>query len=470
MSKRMKLLACLAGAAMPCLLSMAAYSADEQFSITAKIHVPSINGNTKGLASFDISWVDPILDQYFLADRSNKAIDVVDPGSNLVVNQLTGCTPNCSVFVGAAPGGSDQSGPDGVLTVDQRYVWAGDGNSRVQVIDATNNALVTTINTSGPGTVHPTPSPNRADELCYDERDHIILIANDADSPPFITFINSRAPYNILGQTVMDGGSGHGHGPNATNGIEQCQWSPRTGHFYINLPQVDGTPGANNTPGAVLMIDPVSEGIDHVWSIPLANCTGPAGMALGPDHQIALGCQGNFKTAPTSTSSVIIDERGNGNNVKIVATLANAGGADEAWFNQGDDHYFITGGNFVSGGSPAPQLAVVDAESTNEDGSVSTAVGSHSVAADPVRNQVYVPVNTKVGGGGGDTAICTGTATDGSTLSNTKGCIAVITTQRDDQDICMADGDHGRDDGNEVVFIRDVCPPSHHDHDGGHDH
>ena len=29
--------------------------------------------------SFDISWFDPMLNKYFLADRNNKAIDVVDP-------------------------------------------------------------------------------------------------------------------------------------------------------------------------------------------------------------------------------------------------------------------------------------------------------------------------------------------------------------------------------------------------------
>ena len=28
--------------------------------------------------SFDISWVDPVLNKYFLADRSNKTVDILD--------------------------------------------------------------------------------------------------------------------------------------------------------------------------------------------------------------------------------------------------------------------------------------------------------------------------------------------------------------------------------------------------------
>ena len=34
--------------------------------------------------SFDISWFDPVLNRYFLADRNNKTIDVVDPTNNSI--------------------------------------------------------------------------------------------------------------------------------------------------------------------------------------------------------------------------------------------------------------------------------------------------------------------------------------------------------------------------------------------------
>jgi hypothetical protein len=40
----------------------------------------------------------------------------------------------------------------------------------------------------------------RADELCYDPNNAVILIASDADTPPFITFISS-INHAILGGT-----------------------------------------------------------------------------------------------------------------------------------------------------------------------------------------------------------------------------------------------------------------------------
>src|SRR5258708_28358759 len=53
---------------------------DEVFNLTTVIQVPPAAGNMAGtFFSFDISWFDPKLNKFFLADRNNKAIDVVDP-------------------------------------------------------------------------------------------------------------------------------------------------------------------------------------------------------------------------------------------------------------------------------------------------------------------------------------------------------------------------------------------------------
>jgi len=84
---------------------------------------------------------------------------------------------------------------------------------------------------------------NRADELCYDPAEHLITIANDADSPPFISFIPTEGPnaYTVVKQIKFDGLAGDG--PNATNGIEQCQWNPREGRIYLNVPEVNGSGG-----------------------------------------------------------------------------------------------------------------------------------------------------------------------------------------------------------------------------------
>ena len=69
--------------------------------------------------------VDPVLNKYFLADRSNKSIDILDlstspPTLTQVVN--TG-------FAGFT-GNNDTSGPDGVVTANNHTeIWVGDNGS-----------------------------------------------------------------------------------------------------------------------------------------------------------------------------------------------------------------------------------------------------------------------------------------------------------------------------------------------------
>src|SRR5262249_30121697 len=128
MCSKLRLAACLAGMAVPWLLTTPGI-ADEFFTHTSSIPVA-------GLTSFDIGFVDPVAGVYVLADRSNKSIDVVDTSTNTLINQLqpgfVGATP-CPPSVPGA-GANDCAGPDGVLIVNHTHVWVGDGNSTVWVL------------------------------------------------------------------------------------------------------------------------------------------------------------------------------------------------------------------------------------------------------------------------------------------------------------------------------------------------
>ena len=408
MSKKVKLSALLAGAAIaPWLLTVTGLPStaqplesaakDEVFGVTSVINLP----DSQKLGAFDIGFVDPAHGVYLLADRTNASIDVVDTSTNQVINQFK---PG---FVGAT-GNNDTSGPDGVLVANGNQVWVGDGMSRVWVLDVTSGAVIKgPISTALSGTTDPT----RADELCHDDNNQIILIANDASEPhPFVTFISSTS-FAVLGHIVMDGKEGR---PDAAGGIEQCQWSPKTGKFYLNVPNPTvgpspGQPGPNTDNGVVLRIDPVSERIEQTFSLAGSGCGGNNGMALGPFPQALLGCSN------AGPNSVVI----NLNSGAIIGTLADEAGADEVWFNPGDNQYFLANGNHLT--APGPILGVVDATGKRPDSSPISAVGSHSVAADPVKNQVYVPINSNPAQGGAS-GICT--ANGGS---NANGCIAVFT-------------------------------------------
>jgi hypothetical protein len=339
----------------------------------------------------DTSFVDPAAFAYVLADRTYKSIDVIDTSSNTVINQLR---PG---FVGLSPSGEPFSGPNGVLIVNHNEVWAGDGKSRVWALQLNNGDVLAEISTAIPGTKDQT----RADKLCYDANDQIILIANDASTPAaFVTFISTES-HKVLGPIVMNGKAGR---PNATGGIQQCGWSPSTGTFYLNVPQAHLADGSGPY-DLVLQIDPLSQKILNTINLTALNggtgCVGLRGMAVGPDHQLAIGC------SDAGPNSVIISENFSGNSTTVIATLAGEYG--EVWYNPGDNHYFFADGY---------QLGVVDAHGEGsggpeEDASATTVVGSNSVAADSVTNQVYVPINA---------------ANGAATCGSANGCIAVLSS------------------------------------------
>lgn len=422
MRRRVKVLASVVGLCVPVVFAAGMASSDEVFTPTKAITLPA----GESVNSFDISYVDPRTGNYFLADRTNKAIDIIDTSTNTVAAQYG---DNFAGFTG----NNNTSGPNGVLITDHNRIWAGDGGSQLKVIDLASGSPLADINTGG---------TQRADELCFDSRDRIIMIANDAETPfPWVTFVDADN-YKILGRITMDGTNGT---VKATNGIEQCQWNAHTGKIYLNIPEVNG-PGNDTQPGAVLVISPREEKIEKIFTIPLDSCAGPQGMALGPDGQILLGCNapGPTPNAPTA----IIDE----NNGKVVTTLNNESGSDEVWYNPGDNHYFL-----AESSHPVNQaLGVVDAgPPAAEDASATTgnsanAGHNHSVAADPVTGHVYVPIANNSG-----STVCSSAGGSDST-----GCIAVFTTPHDD---CVAQGmpTMGFDGHGDPIFAKEHC----HRHD-----
>ncbi|HEX3845639.1 MAG TPA: hypothetical protein VHV80_14905 [Steroidobacteraceae bacterium] len=318
------------------------------------------------LESFDIGFVnaDGI---YALADRSNRGLDFFDAATGRFLGRASG-------FTGRSASGGDASGPNGVVAVGRHEFWAGDGDSTVKAVDLRTKKVIASITTGG---------KKRADEIAYDPRDHLVIAVNNADDPPFATFISTRTR-KVLGRLELE---------HASDGAEQPLWNPATGLLYLSIPSLDDL----KSHGAVAVIDPRTRRL--VKLMPVEKCM-PAGLALGPHDDLLLGCSDDAIKAGFPARSFVM----NAATGRIVASLPKVGGSDEVWSDLEAGRYYLAAVANTGG----PVLGVVDSTTNRWIANWPTGPSAHSVAADAVTGKVFVPIAA------GAAADCSG------------GCIAVF--------------------------------------------
>ena len=417
------------------------------------------------LRSFDISFVNPDRGEYYLAERSNAAVVVINTKDlDAPVRMLGG-------FVGIKnnPNGSvnnNISGPDGVAA-HGRWLYAGDGDSTVKVFDlnAPNaSALKQTISTVPLAQLDKT----RVDEMALTTDGKFLLAANNAEDPPFATLFKANgdshtSAVSIITKVLIDPAiAPAGVGLS----IEQPAWEPRTARFYVSIPVIANNPlGCNygqlpsaiTCHGGLLVVDPTAlsgptstigafDSTTNTGVVPLSGC-GPNGATVGPNSNLLLGC--TPQNNPSDTTSLVINAK-----TKNTATVNGFTGSDEVWFNAGDNRYYLAAARACGkgGGCPAPPgtrnpggaaLGVVGADSVLIE-KILQSQNSHSVAADSKRNLIFVPqvgpnTNPLVGIGGDTTDVGAGIC------GSNNGCVAVYIHDVDgDNDRDDRDGDHDR--------------------------
>src|SRR5712692_1165930 len=367
------------------------------------VPIPGTATNTTNgkLYSFDISFVDPSTQTYYLADRSNAVVDVIDAKTGTLVKQISGGFKGVAVVNGVVVNG--QSGPNGVVAAFP-WLFVTDAASRVVSIDLRTDTVVSSVSTGGADNF-------RADELAYDPKDGLLLVINPNDPTPFGTLItvNKANGQLTVGKRITFDAA---HGVDATDGAEQPVWHPGTGKFYLSIPRI----GLNAKDGGVVRIDPKAAAVDATF--PVEFC-GPAGLTVGPRHELLVGCNTVFDKAgnvwspagsvTAAPKDVILDAK-TGSTTDVLGV----GAGDEVWFNSGDGKYYATGSGSplrptpASAAQGASVLGVIDAEDQNLIQLVPTfnvpAVGTgnsstqhpagtaHSVAANAANNYVFVPL------------------------------------------------------------------------------
>jgi len=313
------------------------------------------------LDNFDIGVVDADAGRYYLADRSNSAVDIFDTRAGRFVSRVTGFTGIRNGANGRPAG--NISGPNGVvLDPTKKQLWVGDGDSTVKVIDIASvpAKIVATISTGG---------QRRADELTVDTRDGLVLAGNNADRPSFVTLISTNADHRVVAKIEM---------PDATDGIDQTTWMPETGLFYSSVPVWKD----EKNHGGLAVIDPKS--LKLLRLIPIDGCM-PAGNAHGPGTLILVGCSaGAPRTEGMAPVTIVVDAK----TETVVARIPGIGGADEVWFDSGKSRYYTASRDQPGG----PVLGVIDAKTNMLSESVPTGTNAHSVAADARTGTVWVPL------------------------------------------------------------------------------
>jgi hypothetical protein len=503
------------------------------------------------LNSFDISWADSFRagavggGRYFLADRSNAGIDIINSQAASFLRRLTGFAG--IVLTNPTTINNNKSGPNGVVS-HNAWLYAGDGNSTLKVfnLDAGTATPNFTVSTVAPSVT----SLTRLDEMDITPDGLTLLAANNAEDPPFATQFLAEGDATLaaavapvpkiqwsVDATIMPPGFGLS--------LEQPRWVPAIQRFVVGIPIINSNsatlgPGQSPVPcnynqnpalypcdGAVVVIDPTNTasvalppGLDapppgtlqvaltvynpatKTGVIPLSGGNlvtpagtysigcGPNGVALNPNNGIlGLACTPGNDPNDVITGAILSGSLSNPlllNNNTFPSPQVTGG--DELWFNftsctypmivvpfpgqaacgsvYGDQRFYIgasknntysynlngfpkgtqtgapTSGPVlgIMGGAPVFQAAL-GYNALPLIGTIPVSSGSHSVATDAVRNNIFVPFvapackaagcNTSLASdlnviGGDTTGNRQNTSNSFLTCGTNNGCIAIF--------------------------------------------
>ena len=410
---------------------------NDSVTIIDVMAVPGAAGpGGKPFTVFDLGLVDTANHRYYVTDRSQNAVLVYDtltdtptvigpdvpsvgqigqgafigaiccePNRSTNFNELTG--PNAAIVTPGAQGlGSSKFG----------LAWVSDGDSTVKVFDAATGAQVSTAVTG----VHfvdinacirsgsPTDCGDfRADEASFDPKDNILLVSNGDPSPPFITLIDTTNPTCannscVLAQIFFDGGSGTAcpastgiagakltnptfpsvpcaHAPGGQGGIGGSAFNPATGRFLVANTQNTSNPAD----GEITEINPKTGLVTHDFQLAGLGCQASF-IVIGPPPNVLVACENFAGTINFQPSEIIID----GGTGKVIKVITQVGGVDQAAFNSTDNRYYVAARDMPGG----PVLGVIDALTNTWLQNVPTGANAHSVAADPMTNHIFVPL------------------------------------------------------------------------------
>jgi hypothetical protein len=394
---------------------------------------------TQPLTQGQKGWIDG--HHYYLADQSNKGLDVFDADALTFLGRVDGMAGALTAGGGTAT--TNGPGPSSVVLSDRKTAWVSDGNSTTQIVDVEAMQVIGSVNTSipacdrGPGlTGH---YCGRANEIAYDPEHQLILVQNptalDTAAPhnqidTYGTFISARPPYNIVGTISF---------PNR-RGQEAPLWDEET-HRIVTAVSGRQVVDSSVSPSVVTalfhqyvaVIDPGVRPfmVEHEFDI---DCTlrgitvvvtksNPTGRIFGINDP-ALGTDQHMVIPACGRPFIMNAQTG----AFINTTITAAGGGNETSYGKGDGNFYVVSAPPAGG---AVLLGVIDARSAQLLQTVSDSGGANP-AAYAKKNRIFTIVAAST------------TARTACTAFGyqTSGCITVFGHEgKDDADEPDADDD-----------------------------
>jgi hypothetical protein len=378
------------------------------------VTVPTVSGSAATFA-FDIAAINGT--KFYLTDRTNKALDVIDIStttlSSILAGSFVGCQsgtfPPLPVVGTANPScagsttNNDLSGPDG-LNVIGSVLYVGDIDS-VKIVDPVAQTVVKTLTITPTGPTG-TKQGVRADEGCFDPDDNLYMI--NTPGLAYSTIINTTTQTVVAVITYADTLA-------LGNGLEACAYDHATNTFYNNNDgsglnphgEVDVLTVADvKTLIATAPVAPATVPVGdystfaHLKKFPEGACD-PTGLAMGPGNDLAVVCREGTTGQPLN---FLIFDKTAATGTAPVKTL-NAGGGDQLWYDPGTNRYYEAAGRWTATGTAAtngacsaalpctPVLFVIDAAARTivNTGGTPIGNGAHSIAVDPTTGEIFIP-------------------------------------------------------------------------------
>jgi hypothetical protein len=335
-----------------------------------------------GVFTYDIGAVDTTANHYYLSDRTNKALDIMNLSQYTFVQAKVG-------YAGQQASNS-MSGPNGDAPIPNTdTVYTGDVES-VKIVNAAGATLIKNIVTGTDGF--------RTDEGCYDPDDNLMLFVNGESTPPYATFISTTSQ-TIVSKITF---SGPQFGTTLELGLDACVYDHNTKNFYVNndgttvntFGELDVITAASAVAGTPVVSAQYDEGTGAQSSA--TNDCNPSGIALNPSNDaLVIACDTNSGNPQMTLIMSAVTGA-------VLAEVTGVGGSDEAAYDPFLGRFYVaardmtaTGISQTGNATPTftPVLGIISATApfafiTN----VPTGKGSHSVAVDPLNGFVYVPV------------------------------------------------------------------------------